>query len=167
MNRKSKLLYLSLAIICFIGIILIFIFDGYIGLYETLIADNGQYTQTIEAEQWEDGRDYGYIPGVSAEEGQSVDFTYTIENRHFSGYTDNIVVTYKATGLDTVPLIDTGIDLGAFSKQEIAWSLDTADIIPKDFPTDRQYMLIVTIKSGGREHDVNMYINRNPVILKY
>ena len=53
-RKPSKNLYLYLALACFLGIVLIFLFDGYLGVYDSLQADNGTYAQQVAAEQWQE-----------------------------------------------------------------------------------------------------------------
>ena len=51
MTVKHKNIFLFLALACFVGIILIFVFDGYIGVYDRLVMDNHLYLQTVEYDQ--------------------------------------------------------------------------------------------------------------------
>ena len=164
MTEKGKILYLILAVACFLGIILIFIFDGYIGVYRTLDVDNGQYVQTIGAEQWEKAEDR-YLLGFSVEEGQTLQFTYRVENRRFSGNDYPLTVYYVNQG-ETIDLVDTELNISAFGSKEVVWTLDTSNLIPADYPTDRQLILTMTIKAGDNQNDMSIYINRNYTDLK-
>lgn len=164
MTEKGKILYLILAVACFLGIILIFVFDGYIGVYRTLDVDNGQYVQTIGAEQWEKAEDR-YLLGFSVEEGQTLQFTYRVENRRFSGNDYPLTVYYVNQG-ETIDLVDTELNISAFGSKEVVWTLDTSNLIPADYPTDRQLILTMTIKAGDNQNDMSIYINRNYTDLK-
>ena len=90
---KHKTLYLLLTLACFLGIILIFVFDGYMGLYDSLVMDNGQFPQTVDTEQWQQQQKFGFNPSVSVDRGSSVDFTYTVENHRFSAYSADVHVS--------------------------------------------------------------------------
>ena len=82
MAVKHKTLYLYLALACFLGIILIFIFDGYMGVYDSLTITSGERPQKIEADQWARQEKYG--SSASVERGGKVNFTYEVDNRTFS-----------------------------------------------------------------------------------
>ena len=52
MAVKHRNLYLYLTLACFLGIILIFIFDGYMGVYDSLTVTTGEQEDQIKADQW-------------------------------------------------------------------------------------------------------------------
>lgn len=166
MNGKGKTLYLILAIICFIGIILIFVLDGYLGLYESIEADNGQYVQTVYPDDWEDDDDYRYLAGFSVEEGQQLVFTYQAENRRFSAFEEDVSVSLKDSRGTMMNLVDTRMQAGSFDTGEITWSIDPASLVPEDIPEDRQVTVNLIMTVGDRTHTMSVYINRNPFIEK-
>ena len=49
-KRKSLFLYLTLA--CFLGLIAIFVVDGYMGVYDTFYLTTGEYEQKIGPGSW-------------------------------------------------------------------------------------------------------------------
>ena len=61
MAVKHKNLYLFLTLACFLGIVLIFVFDGYMGVYDSLVMNNGQFPQTITSDQWDQQEKFGYL----------------------------------------------------------------------------------------------------------
>jgi hypothetical protein len=136
MAAKHKNIYLFLTLACFLGIVLIFLFDGYMGVYDSLRIDNGQYVQTITTEQWEDQERYGFYPSVSADRDRSVEFTYVVENHRFSAYT-----------------------AAAFGKAEFTLVLDPGRYLPPDFPAEQSYNMTVVVSRDGVERRVMVYVN--------
>ena len=161
MAVKHKTLYLYLALACFLGIILVFIFDGYIGVYDSVVMDNGQFQQKVEADQWAPER-YAYLASTSVERGGSIDFTYTVENHRFSKYTANVEVSLWYGDEKLLDLTTAEISAGAFSRGELTWTLETADLVPADYPEDQGYFLDMIIIRGGTERRINININPSP-----
>jgi hypothetical protein len=169
MAVKHKNLYLYLTLACFMGIILIFIFDGYMGLYDTLIMDNGQYQQKVEADQWSQPERYGYLASAGVERGGIIDFTYTVENHRFSEYTADVSITLwhnKAKIGDIGFIPDKPTIIPAFDKAELKWSLDTSNIFPEDYPAEQGYNLNMVIRRGEIERKINININPSPYPVK-
>jgi hypothetical protein len=166
MRKDHKHIYLYLTLACFLGIILIFIFDGYMGVYDTLLMDNGQYPQYIEADQWpKDDRDV-YYPMMGVERGGRITFTYTIENHRFSEYTDVIDVSVFRNEEKLNDLHNETVTVGAFSEEELKWTLDAAGLVPSDFPDEQSYRIDVVINRGEIERKVLVDIYPSPVIPK-
>lgn len=85
--RSKRNLYLYLAIACFIGIIAIFIVDGYLGIYDSIYITTGEQEMTVEPEYWSSrypGAPKDYYTGANW--GEKVFFRYELDNRRFSSY---------------------------------------------------------------------------------
>jgi len=80
-RRRSLFLYLALA--CFIGIIAIFVIDGYLGVYDALYITAGEREETIEPDFWQ-REDWVWSTRVN--QGERVFFRYEVDNRQFSRY---------------------------------------------------------------------------------
>ena len=159
MTAKNKYIYLLLTIACFVGIILIFVFDGYMGIYDTLLIDNGQFPQTIGSDQWRQQEEFGYPPSVSMERERSVSLTYTVENHNFSAYNVDVSVSLW-DGANKVADLATGrLSAPAFGKAEITAVLDAGQYIPAGYPTEQSYNLALVINRGGVERKVMVYIS--------
>ena len=92
MAKKRVRLFLYLAIACFVGIIALFVFDGYIGVYDTVHVTTGEREQNIGPDFWQrqtSGK-YSYPYDIMAIWGEPVNFRYEIANRRFSGYTATV-----------------------------------------------------------------------------
>ena len=87
-SRKNLFLYLALA--CFVGIIAIFIVDGYLGVYDTLYITADEREEKIEADSWLRG-DYPWSTGVNWDE--KTFFRYEVDNRRFSEYATTVEVS--------------------------------------------------------------------------
>jgi hypothetical protein len=158
MAVKRRNLYLYLALVCFIGIILIFIFDGYMGVYDKLVMDDGQYPQTVEADQWAQPERYGYLASMSVERGGKIDFTYTVENNRFSEYTAAVDVSLLYNQEKLADLASGTLSAGSFDSDEIKWTLDTAALVPADYPAEQSYFVDVIIKRGEMERRIQVSI---------
>lgn len=154
----QKNIYLYLALACFLGIILIFVFDGYMGLYDTVTLVNGEMSQEISFEQWQEQERWDYLPQYSAEAGNTVVFTYTINNRRFSSYNSDIDISIWKNQEKLAQILTTKIDVGAFSHDDINWNLDTTDLVTGNFTSERQPFTII-IKRGNFERKIviNIY----------
>jgi hypothetical protein len=166
MAVKHNSLYLYLALACFVGIILIFIFDGYIGVYDRLVMDNGQYKQTVESDQWAQREKYGNSVSVGTERGGQVDFTYTVENHRFSEYADSVDVSLWYNKVKTAGLLSTQISIPAFDKKELQWTINTTELVSANFTTGQNYLFNVKIKRKDIEREINVNINVYPDGLK-
>jgi hypothetical protein len=161
MAAKHNNLFLFLALACFAGIILIFVFDGYIGLYDKLVIDNGQSKQNVEWDEWARQEKYGGSVGTSLEPGGQAEFTYTIENHRFSEYSDVIEATLWNNRVKVADLLSEKVSVPSFDKTEVKWTVRTADILPANSPVNQNYFYIVKIKRGilEREVNINIYIS--------
>jgi hypothetical protein len=84
-KRRNLFLYLTLA--CFIGLIAIFIVDGYMGIYDTIYVTTGEREQKIEPDFWL-RQEWAWSTGVNWDE--KVFFGYEVDNRQFSAYSADI-----------------------------------------------------------------------------
>ena len=163
---KYNKIYLFLALACFLGIVLIFIFDGYMGVYDSVVMDNGQFPQTITADQWQQQEKFGYYPSVSVDRNGAANITYTVENHRFSSYTAEVTVSIYS-GVDKIADLATGqVSAGAFNKGEFTWVLKPADFIPASLPSDQSYNMNMVIKRGDVERRIMVYVNPGPPISK-
>ena len=160
-RHKSIFLYLTLA--CFLGLVAIFVFDGYMGLYDTLSITTGEREQTIETDRWQKGETYW---AVGTNRGEKASFTYEIDNRRFSSYTADIEVSLWQSQEKVRDLITQQISAGAFGKGQIKWTLDTTELIPGDSPPEQRYQYTIVIKRGELERRIIWDINPAPYPLK-
>ena len=160
MAVKHKNLFLYLTLACFLGLILIFIFDGYMGIYDTLLIKSGEFPQKIEADQWARQEKYG--SSASVERGGKIDFTYEVDNRQFSSYTADIEVSVWHSQEKVRDLISQEMSIDSFDKGQLEWVVDTAELIPADIPPEQVYQFTVVIRRGEIERKVITHINPTP-----
>jgi ABC-type amino acid transport substrate-binding protein len=158
MAVKHKTLYLYLALACFVGIIVIFVFDGYIGVYDTLDMDNGQYRMRIEPDQWDTDR-YGGLAGTNVDRGGRINFTYTVENHRFSTFKSDIQISLYYLQEKVSDVYSGEIEAAAFNNGTIDWSVNANEIVPAVFPSDQAYNAYILLKRGDVEHRINIYVN--------
>jgi hypothetical protein len=165
MTVKYKNLYLYLALACFLGVILIFIFDGYMGVYDTLTVKTGEFPQTIEPEQWAQ-RDR-YWP-VSIDWGSKAAFSYEVENRWFSTYKADFEVSVWHEQEKVAVLLAQPISIASFDKGQLEWILNTAELVPPDLPPEQRYNFTVVIKRGDIERNILVHVSEvpKPVIIE-
>jgi hypothetical protein len=162
---KSKNLYLYLALACFVGIVLIFVFDGYMGLYESLTTTDVNFPQQITEDQWQNEGRYG-LPGMSIEPGGDTNFQYVLDNRRFSAYTADIDVSLWQNQVKMADLKSETLTLGAFGKGEVDWVLNIDAYVQANAPAGTNYNFTIVIKRGEIERRVMLYVNPTIIIPK-
>ncbi len=152
--RKSLYLYLTLA--CFLGLIAIFIVDGYLGVYDTIYITAGEREEKIEADFWLQAR-YPWSTGVNWED--KAFFRYEVDNRLFSSYTADIEVSVWRSQEKVHDLLSQPMSIAAFDKGELEWTMDTAELLPESIPPEQRYEYTVIIKRGEIERKIIVYMN--------
>ena len=163
-NRKNRSrLYLGLALVCFAGILAIFVVDGYLGIYDTIYITVQEREQVIEPDYWEqpwvrDGFE-GYSLG--ARWGESVPFRYQIDNRSFSTYAVDLEVSVWSGGQEVVvPLYKTEISIAPFKKEVVEWTLPFEDLgepSPASGGYYREYTVLIRLGEIERKIILSYY----------
>ncbi|MGI2336173.1 MAG: hypothetical protein ACRKGH_05970 [Dehalogenimonas sp.] len=147
---KSKNRFLYLALVFFLGIIVILVVDGYLGLYDTLKLRSGEgYEQTFEADYWQEEFNYAYF-GASG--GDTITGTYGIDNRGFSAYKGQLTITLEHNQQLISELLATDFTVGSFGTMEYNFTVDTAVLAPVTSDSPLEYTLLV--KHGELERRV-------------
>ncbi len=154
--RKNLFLYLTL--VCFFGLIAIFIVDGYIGVYDTVYITAGEREEKIEPDFWLQ-QDRSYSIGVNWDE--KIFFGYEVDNRLFSSYSVDINVSVWRSQEKVCDLLSQHMQIGAFDKEQLEWLVDTAEFLPSDVPPEQSYEFTVIIKRGQVERNIIVYINQH------
>lgn len=163
MATKRRNLYLYLTLLCFFGLIAIFIVDGYMGVYDTVYVTAGEREQKIESDVWLRENKF-WSSGVNR--GEKAFFRYEVDNRRFSGYTADIEASLWRSQEKVRDLISQPLAIDAFDKGQLEWVIDTAELVPSDAPPEQSYEYTVIIKREQLERDVILYINPAPYPLK-
>ena len=156
MATKRKYLFLYLTLACFLSLIAIFTFDGYMGTYDTLYITAGEQEQKIEADYW---LRQDRFWSTSVDWGETAFFRYEVDNRQFSGYTDNIDASVWRNQEKVRDLISQPISLAAFDKGQLEWVLDTSELLPEDAPPEQRFQYTILIKRGEIERRIILYTN--------
>jgi hypothetical protein len=138
---KHKNLFLFLVLACFLGIILIFVVDGYMGRYDTLTMSAGEQEQRIEPQQWIDQVKYGYPSQFYAAKVGVLPFSYEVDNRRFSSYQADITVSIWKNQEKVTDVLSQRIDIKAFGKEIITWDIDTQKILTGDTTINNEFTL--------------------------
>src|SRR3972149_3696929 len=148
-KQTGRNVYLYLALACFLGIVLIFLFDGYLGVYDSLKADNGNYVQEIPTEQWQNPGRFGPSFSMGIDEAGYLNFTYRVDNRRFTGYSEPVVVTATDTAGATTELLRENLTAGAFGQGEVTWTIRGSDVVPAGAAPTLTFHVRLTIQPGG------------------
>lgn len=162
MAVKHRNLFLYLALTCFVGIILIFILDGYMGVHDTLLVTAREYPEKIEADQWSQQAKYGYLPSSNVEWGGKAFFSYEVANHQFSDYTADIAVSVWHSQEKVRDLVAQPMSAASFDKGQLEWVVDTAALLPKNALPEQGYQYTVVIKRGEIERKVIVDISPIP-----
>ena len=156
---KQRNLFLYLALACFVGIIVIFVVDGYLGVYDTVYITAGEREEQIQADFWFQ-EDYPWSTGVN--QGERIFFRYQVDNRRFSQYSADIEVSVWQMREKVVSVVSEPMVVTPFDKGEVEWTLDTVELKPGDIAPEQSYEFSIIIKRGETERRVILYVNPSP-----
>lgn len=159
-TTQSKNLYLALTIAFFLAIIALFVFDGYMGVYDSVTIITAERENTVEPDQWMRD-DYSYYTWV--EEIQDISFVYEVDNRRFSGYSADVEAAIWFGGTKHSDLISQPVAIDAFDKVELEWTIDTAELRPADTPEANDYEFSVIITRDGVELRIVVHVSSPPI----
>jgi len=159
MTAKRKTLFLYLTLACFLGLIAVFIVDGYMGVYDTLSITTGETEQKIEADFWL-RQDRYWSTGVNR--GDKAFLRYEVDNRQLSGYAADVEVSIWHSQEKVRDLLSQRITLNGFDKGTLEWIIDTGELLPADIPPEQSYQFTVIIKRSDIERRVILNINPVP-----
>ena len=158
--RKNLYLYLSLA--CFLGIIAIFIVDGYLGIYDTIYITAGEREEKIEPDFWLQ-RDIPYY-SFGVNEGEKIFLSYEISNRLFSSYAADIEASVWHSQEKIYELPSQHLQIDAFDKGLVDWIVDSNEFLSDDISSEQVYEFTVTIKRGQLERSIIVYLSKLPYL---
>lgn len=120
-NIKNLGLYIGL--LCIFGIIVVFFFDAYIGVYDTLY---------VTEEGWEREMvfDRPYPEHIGADYGEAVFFSYEITNHRFKGYDTYIEASVWRGKEKNLTLFSANKSIKPFENITIEWVLETGKLEP-------------------------------------
>ena len=152
--RKNLFLYLTLA--CFLGLIAIFIVDGYLGTYDTVYITAREQEYKVEPDYWLRQDRYW---STGANRGEKVFFRYQLDNRKFSQYGATVEVSVWRMQEKVADVVSQPIEVAPFGEVQVEWVLDVAEFMPVDIPPEQSYEFSVIIKRGELERKIILYIN--------
>lgn len=123
-------LFLYLAIACFVGLVAIFIVDGYLGIYDTVYVTAEEYEQRIEPDFWQGtppGK-YAYPYSIGAKWGEPVHFRYELDNRRFSTYSATVEASVWQSNEKVIDLFHQNISVSKFDKFTMEWTLSAQEL---------------------------------------
>ena len=156
MATKRKTLYLYLTLACFIGLIVIFIVDGYMGIYDTIYITTGEREQKIEPDFW---LRQERPESTNVNWGEKAFFRYEVDNRRFLSYTTDIEVSVWRSQEKVLDLTSQQMLVAAFAKGGLEWEMDTAELLLSGILPEQRHEFTVIIKRGEVERKIIVYIN--------
>ena len=153
--KRNLFLYLTLA--CFLGLIAIFIVDGYLGIYDTIYVTGGEREEKVESDFWL-RQERVWSTGINW--GEKVFFRYEVDNRQFSSYAADIEVSVWRSQEKVRDLLSQQILVDAFDKGQLEWVIDTTELLPGGIPAEQRFEYTVIIKRGEIERKIIVYINQ-------
>ena len=151
-NRSN--LYLYLALVCFAGVLAIFVVDGYLGIYDTAYITFGEREQKIEAYTWQEPwvKEQGYSIGTSW--GEAVYFRYKIDNRTFSTYEAGVEASVWKSGVKIIQLLDESVSVVPFKAVTVDWELRAEDLGEAGLGAGESREYTVRIRRGEVERKI-------------
>jgi hypothetical protein len=157
-NRSD--LYLYLALVCFAGILAIFVVDGSLGIYDTAYITFGEREQKIEAYSWQEPwvKEQGY--GIGTSWGEEVHFKYKIDNRTLSTYEADVEASVWKSGVRIIQLLDERVSVAPFEVVTIDWRLRAEDLgeIGLVAGESREYTVRIMLGELERKIVVSYYV---------
>ena len=152
--KKLRNLYLYLALVCFAGILAIFVVDGYLGVYDTIYITFGEHEQKIEAYSWREPwvKEQGY--GIGTSWGEPVYFKYEIANRTFSTYQADVEASVWKSGEKILQLSDENVSVTPFNEVTVNWKLLSEDLKEEGSKVGEYREYTVRIRLGEVERKV-------------
>jgi len=163
--KNAKNLYLYIALACFLGLVAIFVVDGYMGTYDTIFMTAGgqeQRDEQIAQEVYDNGSYYeSALFAHPTDWGEKIFFRYGVDNRRFQSYSADIEVSLWGKsqqdagflGHKVQDLISQQLEIAAFGKDQLEWVVDTGELEPWFV----EYSVI--IKRGELEGRIILSIN--------
>jgi hypothetical protein len=154
-TTKPKNLYLYLTLACFFGLIVIFMVDGYMGVYDTIYVTAGEREQQVGPERWL-RQDRAWISGT--EWGEKALFRYEVNNRRVSTYSADIELSIWHSREKVLDLPSQQMTVAPFGRGVVEWVVDTAELKPEGLSPEQVYEYTVIIDRGEVERKVILNI---------
>lgn len=117
---RKKNLSLFVSIFCIIGILSIFFFDAYLGIYDSLSYTDGEHTRELIGER--------YVRNIYTNHGNKLHFEYEITNNNFKDHETHVVVTVFISGDEILILHSSVITVESFDSVTVGWILDSSQL---------------------------------------
>ncbi len=153
-----RFLFLSLALVCLLGLVAIFVVDGYMGIYDTIRTTAGEFEQVIEPDSWSR---YYYQPSVDAIWDSKVFFVYEIDNRRLSAYATTIQASLWQENEKIMDLLTAEKAIKPFDEATVEWTVDPEELESRGF-TEGQYTVKIEREGAERKIVVSYYIPTSP-----
>ncbi|MDD4860410.1 MAG: hypothetical protein PHR56_09480, partial [Dehalococcoidales bacterium] len=158
MANKRFNIYFYLTLACFLGLIAVFVFGGYIGVYDSFKITSGEITQTIQPDVWRTDNPY-WSTGIAW--GDKTVIRYEIDNRRFSDYSADISVSIWRSQEKISDILAQPVSLGSFKKTTIEFTVDTSQF-NANISREQSYQFTMVVKRGDTERRIVLHISPGP-----
>jgi hypothetical protein len=152
-------LFLYLALACFLALIVIFVADGYMGIYDTTYITAGERERAVEADYWlhEESAPSGIkiAYDVWTEWGETVFFRLEIDNHQFSTYATTVQASVWQENEKLLDLFSEAKTIEPFGKGVAEWTLSPDDLAEPEVGTSTEY----TVKISWGEVERNIVVD--------
>jgi len=141
----------------------IFVVDGYLGIYDKLSFTIQEREQVIEPDQWQQRwvKESGFSAGTRW--GEPVRFKYRIDNRTFSSHSSTVGVTIWKGGEQLKQLLQENVTIPSFDEVTLNWTIEDKDFGEAGLKTGEYGEYTILITFGDVERKVILsYHTENP-----
>ncbi len=158
MQSMRKHLFLYLTLLCFVGLIAIFIVDGWMGVYDTVYITTGEYEQRIEPDSWLQ-QEKSWAREARVNRGERAFFRYEIENHECSSHEADIEVSVWHSQEKVRDVLSQPMQVSAFDTAQLEWVVNAEEFVPEDIPPEQSYQFTVIMKRGQIERSIVLWVN--------
>lgn len=132
----------------------IFVVDGYLGIYDKLSFTIQEREQVIEPDQWQQRwvKKSGFSAGTRW--GEPVRFKYRIDNRTFSSHSSAVGVTIWKGGEQLKQLLQENVNIPSFDEVTLNWTIADEDFGEAGLKTGEYGEYTVRITFGDVERKI-------------
>ncbi|MFH1003367.1 MAG: hypothetical protein V1780_04405, partial [Chloroflexota bacterium] len=84
-----------------------------------------------------------------------------VDNHTFSTYSANVAVSLWRSQQKLRDVLSQPLTVAPWQQGELAWAVNTLDVVPDDLAQGDSYQFTVVIQRGDQERRVIVYVNNN------
>jgi len=156
MGKTHRNLYLFLALACLLGIVLVFVFDGYMGVRDSVWVTGVDGERSVGDDLGRGGEHQYYSLEVEVPADGEINIRYELENRCFRGYTEDVRAIIRHENMTVAELTSGVVSLSPLAAEGFLWTVDVDEYAPAEWGVNRYYSLMLIIYRGGTDINVSL-----------